>query len=123
MECWYCHWGWPKPIMDIYDKALAALRDLPDIGDGEIALLYGPAHIVWEDENFQSAQWCLDNFDEYRGNHSDAAMAIVRTSLKELLLVDKEFKSEPDAYFDASADDSEADPHDYPPPSHWIMMK
>ena len=42
--CWWCHWGWPKPIHDIYDKALAALD-----GD-ESPLLYGPAHVVWVHE-------------------------------------------------------------------------
>jgi len=20
--CWYCHWGWAKPVADIYDEAL-----------------------------------------------------------------------------------------------------
>lgn len=71
--------GWPKPVADIYQKALQAL-------DGyESPLHYGPAHIVWDDENFDSAEWCLENFDKYKGDYSDADLAIVKKSLEELV--------------------------------------
>ena len=43
--CYYCHWGWPKPIADIYDKYLEIA--------GSSAMHFGPAHVVWEDENFE----------------------------------------------------------------------
>lgn len=57
--CWYCHWGWAKPVADIY---LEAVRRL----DGnDIPLLYGPSHIVWEDENFDCAETCLRDFFDF----------------------------------------------------------
>ncbi len=108
--CWWCHWGWPKPIRDIYDKALQQLEG------NESPLHYGPAHIVWEDENWDSAQWCLDHFDEFRGDHSEEDLAIVRWSLEELLKVDKKFTLKPDDYDDEN-------PQNYPPPSDWVMVR
>lgn len=108
--CWWCHWGWPKPIRDIYDEALRKLD-----GD-ESPLHYGPAHIVWEDENWDSAQWCLDNFDDYCGDHNKEDLAVVRWSLEELLKVDERFKCEPDDY-------DEENPSNYPPPSDWVMVR
>ena len=76
--CWYCHWGWAKPVAEIY---LAALEKL----DGwEGPLHYGPAHIVWDDENFDSAERCLESFDEYRGDYTDEELEVVRWSLEEL---------------------------------------
>ena len=107
--CWWCHWGWPKPIRDIYIEAVRKLED------NESPLLFGPAHIVWEDENWDAAQWCLDHFDEFRGDHSDEDLEVVRWSLEELLKVDKEFMTVPEDY------DGE-NPQNYPPPANWIMM-
>lgn len=112
-RCWWCHWGWPKQIRDIYEKALDAL-------DGDSSPLhYGPAHIVWDDENWDSAQSCLDEFDVpawYTGNYSDEAMAIVRQSLIDLLAVPDEFKNTPAGYDDEN-------PEQFPPPSHWEMRR
>ena len=63
--CWYCYWGWPKQIAEIYKKALKEL-------DGYSAPLhFGPAHIVWDDENFDSGEWCLEHFDDYKGDYSE----------------------------------------------------
>ncbi len=42
------------------------------------------AHIVWNDENFDSAELCIENFDRYGGDYSDGELAIVRQSLEEL---------------------------------------
>lgn len=51
--CWYCHWGWAKPVADIYEKAV-------DLLDGDSSPLeFGPAHVVWSDENFEMAEECL----------------------------------------------------------------
>jgi hypothetical protein len=107
--CWWCHWGWPQEIYSIYDDALRKL-------DGDDSpLLYGPAHIVWCDENWDSAQWCLDHFDDPPlSRYTDDDLEIVRTSLAELLLVPDEFKSEPDGFVGY-------DPQAYPPPKHWRM--
>lgn len=75
--------GWGPEAEDIYMAALLTIRynDAP--------LRFGPAHIVWEDENFEDVyiQWCLDNFDEYTEGFSDHDMKVVRWSLEELLKV------------------------------------
>lgn len=91
--CWYCYWGWPKPIADIYDRYVALA--------GESAMHYGPAHIVWEDENFarHHIEWCLAHSDEYRGDCSDEELAYVRDSLVALLALDDAvLESEPEGY-------------------------
>src|SRR3990170_4665508 len=36
--CWYCYWGWPKPVAEIYQSALRELA-----GD-ESPLHYGMGH-------------------------------------------------------------------------------
>lgn len=104
--CYWCYWGWPKPIKEIYDRALA------DLGGWKDPLEFGPGHIVWSDENWDSADWCLEHFDEYPGQYGDEELAIVKRSLVELLAVPKEFKESPDEY------DGE-NPADFPPPVHW----
>lgn len=104
--CWYCHWGWPKAISDIYNAAIEKLN-----GE-ESPLHYGPAHVVWEDENFDSAQWCIDNFDTYSGDLSEYEKAVVLWSLKQLLLLPENIiNSEPENY------DGEH-PENFPPPKN-----
>lgn len=94
--CWYCHWGWSKPVAAIYAKYEAIA--------GESAMHYGPAHIVWSDENFERehVEWCLDNFDTYKREAStDAENEAVRQSLVELLaLPDDVLSPMPDDYDD-----------------------
>ena len=70
---------WTKPVREIYDEALRRLNG------NVMPLHYGPAHVVWEDENFQMAKWCLDLFDEFEGEFSSDQLDVVRWSLKELL--------------------------------------
>jgi hypothetical protein len=115
--CWYCHWGWSKEVAAIYDRAVADIERLNEEDDpwppyeAESALHYGPAHIVWADENFyrDSVQWCLDHFDEYRRDMPDPVAAIVRRSLVELLAL-------PDAVLDPEpADYDDEHPENYPP--------
>jgi hypothetical protein len=104
--CWYCHWGWPKAIRDIYDQALKK------INGNQSALYYGPAHVVWADENFDLAQSCLDSFDEYSKELSEEEKIVVRWSLEQLLLLPENIiNSEPKDY------DGEH-PENYPPPSN-----
>jgi hypothetical protein len=101
--CWYCHWGWAKPVADIYSQALEKL------GGYEMALHYGPAHIVWEDENWDSVTWCLENFDKYKGDKSEEELEVVRWSLEELAKIPLEQREiEPEDY------DGE-NPQNYPP--------
>lgn len=54
-----------------------------------MAMNFGPAHIVWEDHNFDSAsiQWCLDNFEYYKSDHSEENLKRVKWSLEGLLLL------------------------------------
>lgn len=62
---------------------------------------FGPAHIVWEDENFsrEHVQWCLEHFGEYADGIELSALAEVRQSLEEMLeLPDDILCSEPDDY-------------------------
>lgn len=77
MICWYCHWGWSKAVADIYRKHVAVA--------GEMAMDYGPAHVVWADENWHSVQWCLDHFDEHARQYEAHELAAVRQSLLDLL--------------------------------------
>lgn len=109
--CWYCHWGWPKPVADIY---LAAIDKL---GGNDGLFKYGPSHIVWESENFHFAKWCLENFDKYRGDETDEQAKIIRWSLKELAkLPFNVIDVVPDGY------DGEH-PENYPPPDGVVMVE
>lgn len=81
--CWYCHWGWPKPVAEIY---LAALERLEKLACDERPLHFGPSHAVWEDENFVSAQWYLEHFnDNPSDDYTSEELAVVRWSLEELV--------------------------------------
>ena len=112
--CWWCHWGWPKPIADVYQKALKKLAYNP------VPLHFGPAHIVWEDENFQNChiQSCFDSFDEYSKDLSEYEKSVVRESLEELLKVPDHFKVEPEGY-----EEDDNHPEKYPPPEDWVMVE
>jgi hypothetical protein len=93
--CWFCYWGWPKPVADIYLKALEKLNGY------EAPLHYGPAHVVWDDENFDCAQVCLDDFDRYSDGFTKEEMDIVRESLVELAeLPESDYEIIPDDYDD-----------------------
>ena len=78
MMCWYCHWGWPKAVALIYKEALRRLE-----GDNS-PLDYGPAHVVWADENFDCAESCLGDFDKYADRLSEDEQEVVRWSLEQL---------------------------------------
>ena len=71
-------WGWAEPVADIYNTAVEKL------GGNETPLHDGPAHIVWDDDNFDCVDWCLENFDEFKGDNSEEDLAVVRWSLEEL---------------------------------------
>ena len=98
--CWYCYWGWSSAVAAIYRRYLTRVGFDP--------LHFGPAHSVWEDENFgrASVQWCLDHFDEHVGDLTIKEQEAVRQSLKDLLAL-------PDALLDPEYGDG--DPADSPP--------
>jgi len=112
MICWHCHWGWPENIANIYLKALSMLSK------DDHPLLYGPAHIVWSDENFyrENIQWCLDNFNEYRADYNDKELEVVKWSLLELLKIPGNIDIEPEDY-------DGMHPELYPPPNDIKMIK
>ena len=88
--CWYCHWGWSKPVMEIYEAAQARLLEV-SINNWS-ALHFGPSHVVWEDENFDSAEWCLEHFDEFSEKLTEEEKKIVRWSLEELAKIPLEIR-------------------------------
>lgn len=110
--CWYCHWGWAKPVADIYDEAKKRLNGY------EGPLHFSSSHIVWEDENFDSAEWCLENFEKYKNdNYSEEQHAVVKWSLEELSKIPMEIRCcEPDDY-------NEENPENFPPPKGLEMVR
>ena len=104
MYCWYCHWGWPLPAVKIYHEALSKL------GGNYNPLDLGPGHIVWGDENFNSAQYCLDHFDDWPTNYdSPEDLEVIRWSLEELTKI-------PPEQLDAKPENYDGvHPEDYPP--------
>jgi hypothetical protein len=80
---------------------------------------FGPAHIVWEDENFEThhIQRCLDNFDRYSEDLTEKQREVVRWSLEEMLKIPEHIRNpEPDDY------DNEH-PELYPPAEGVEMVR
>lgn len=69
---------WSDRVKEIYTQAVI------DLGGNIFPLHFGPAHVVWEDDNLDCAQECLDNFDEFRGDYKDWQLEVVKRSLVEL---------------------------------------
>ena len=118
--CYWCFWGWPKPIADVYNDALKKLQAISD-QHGEQDLEYGPAHIVWNEENWDddSVQFCIDACDNVAyADIEPAVLAIVRASLVDLKSVPVVFRVEPDGY-----ENDDDHPERYPPPANWHMMQ
>jgi hypothetical protein len=93
--CWYCRWGWPKVVADIYDDVIrACLRECdewdarPEPGDG-------------------------DNTDHYLS-------AVARASLIELLAVPESVRI-PRPDYDESPHDGRS-VEDFPPPPEIEMV-
>lgn len=104
--CWYCFWGWPRKIREIYEEGVE--------DSSWSAMHFGPAHIVWEDENFDDPQWCIDNLQKYRGDCTDAELEVIKKSLLELAALPMEIRVPPKGY-----DPDKHHPNDYPPPKEW----
>jgi hypothetical protein len=134
--CWYCRWGWPKAVADIY---LRAERDIdamiPEPGPendwtdwdgepscGESALKYGPTHCVWEDENFGGDfEFELKECDSpMYANWLPGAMDVVRRSVRELLALPESVRMPRQDYFEEHPDGRTAD--DFPPPPEIEMV-
>lgn len=111
MICWYCHWGWPQPVAEIYDKGVAAA--------GEMAMHHWAGHVVWSDENFdtETIQECIASAKngEDREDLTDEQVAVVVESLEALLMVPEDIRCcEPEDY------DGEC-PANFPPPNGLVM--
>jgi len=116
MICWDCYWGWPKAVADIYDRAAA---DLDAAGfDPEHELDYGPGHVVWADENWDCAAWCVTQIETPAfADRDPRAMAIVRRSLEELDALPADVR-------DVTPEDYDGEnPENFPPPPHVVMVK
>ena len=90
---------------EIYQQALVKL-------DGDDSALHGgPGHIVWGDENWgdEHIRYCLEHFEENKGNSMPDELEIVRWSLEELLKI-------PEAERDPEPEDYDGEhPELYPP--------
>ena len=111
--CWYCYWGWAKPVVDVYEEAVRRLG-----GDSD-PLHFGPSHIVWEDENFEdrNIDYCL-SLIETEGqtfNLAQETLSVVRWSLEELRRIPERSRDPmPDDYDDEH-------PELFPPPGDVVM--
>ena len=80
---------------------------------------YGPAHSVWEDENFEreSVEWCLDHFEEdMREDAIPEEYAAVRQSLVALLFL-------PDNVLTPCPEDYDNErPEQYPPQVQTVRV-
>jgi len=105
MICWYCYWGWPEQTRAIYERAAAEI--------GEHNLDYGPGHIVWADENFDSGniEFCIREADKYRGDLPDSYLAIAIRALTELLAIPEEIRCCAPREYDGEHPDK------FPPPA------
>jgi hypothetical protein len=111
--CYWCHWGWPKPIRDIYDRADKALNGNADV------ILNTLARTVWENENFDdfNVRRCIYEIemgipgsDGYRREDQ----ALVVETLRELLLVPGEMRQPPEDFEESDGEH----PENFPPPTH-----
>lgn len=126
-ECWYCHWGWAAEVWQIYARAKADIDALgADVG-GERAMHFGPAHVVWEDENWDSTAFCIGECDEwlagrlpnhaYAGQFTPEVLAIIRRSLVELAALPEAVREPCPAGYDGER------PERFPPPAGMTMVK
>lgn len=109
-DCWYCVHGWPAEVRSIYDRYVVIA--------GWRAMNYGPAHIVWSDENFDhdSIRWCIEHFGEFDDDLSEEQRVAVRSSLDELLaLPESTLCPIPEEF------DPDDDPADWPPAPGFRM--
>ncbi len=109
--CWYCYWGWPASVREIYDRAIMAL----DYDDRP--LQFGHAHVVWSDENFDDAtvQVCLQGCISHPDWHSSIQEnEIVQRSLEELLAIPESVRCCVPANYDGEH------PEDFPPQGQMV---
>ena len=130
--CWYCYWGWPKAVKEIHDRIEKEIDEKLDKWivnqnlwrqpyepiSGFNALRFGPAHLVWEDENWDCIDYCIKDCDSERFSKWPIfAINLVKKSLLELKALGKEnIKVCPADYDGWNA-------QDYPPPAGVEMVQ
>jgi len=112
-DCWYCHWGWPAQVANIF------WRYEPDAGT--IGMMEGPATVVWGDENFtdHAIDYCLQQCrDKVVKEHwTPETIQLIRRSLEDLRKFPEHIRCcEPVAYEGKR-------PQDFPPPNGIEMLK
>ena len=113
--CWYCYWGWPKPVADIYKQASAKLDGWNE------GLDFGPGHIVWSDENFNDSaiDRCIAKCDNPQTaiEYPLDQIEVTRWSLTAL-------KAIPAAVRDCEPEEYDGEhPENYPPPVTVEMVR
>ena len=83
--------GWSDEVDTIYTSALAKLGAMFLPHNPESAMLWGPAHIVWEDGNLDFAQWCIIAFkaEQASNEYTKQELDVVLSSLHELAALPK----------------------------------
>lgn len=125
--CYWCYWGWPVELADIHDESVERIEAIleplrfnketfeevqTEPPSGFSALHFGPGHVLWEDENWDCADYCLKECDgEMVEGWVPAAVEVLRDSLRRVIALPDHLKREPEGY-----SEDETDPKDFPPP-------
>ena len=98
MDSDYNKWNeWSPAVEKIYDDAFGMLLSKGETEQSaDSCMHFGPAHVVWDDGNYDSAEWCIGHFTEFSDDLNDVQNQIVMWSLVELakIPVDDRFKKE-----------------------------
>ncbi len=107
-DCWWAHWGWPKPIADIFLQAKEKL------GGDPMPLLIGPSWITWNRRMFELDYFALQGVVSCptRRKVTKDQLAVIKWSLEELCKLDGRMKRRPVESYGKNA-------KDYPPPDDW----
>jgi len=110
--CWYCYWGWAKPVAEIY------LATVEKLGGNDMGIFWGPSHTVWANENWDYAEESLRRFNDHEWeNNTKKELEIIRWSLEELVKIPlKDREIEPEDYDDEH-------PARYPPAKGVEVMR
>lgn len=127
--CWYYHWGWPRPVFEVYFKSCQKLGS-------EGVLQFGPSHIVWSDSNLDdsSIRWCIQLCEDRgikiygkeihsKDDISDEQMVLVKESLERLSEIPSEVRCcVPKGYLTGFGRIPDSNPSDFPPPDGIQMV-
>ena len=101
-------------------------KALEKLDGKDTCLHFGPAHIVWEDENWHSTEWCIEHFNDYNDGFTEKENEVVMWSLVELAKIPMNQRDPEPAEYKALSEmdnEHELDPADYPPPEGVEMAR